>query len=106
MKVDEDTIQRIIEEILKVAHPVRVILFGSAVTGAMSRDSDLDFLVIEKSVEDSRERTIKIRSALENFDVPIDVIVMASERFEETKNVIGGIAYPANKYGRVIYEAA
>jgi len=22
------------------------------------------------------------------------------------ENVIGGIAYPANKYGRVIYEAA
>jgi hypothetical protein len=31
---------------------------------------------------------------------------MARERFEETKNIIGGIAYPANKYGRVIYEAA
>jgi len=106
MKVDEETIQQIVEEILKVAHPERVILFGSAATGAMSPDSDLDFLVIEKSVENSRERTIKIRGALEKFDVPIDVIVMASERFEETKNVIGGIAYPANKYGRVIYEAA
>ena len=31
--------------------------------------------------------------------------VMATERFEETKHVIGGIAYPANKYGKVIYEA-
>lgn len=25
---------------------------------------------------------------------------------EESKGVIGGIAYPANKYGKVIYEAA
>jgi hypothetical protein len=31
---------------------------------------------------------------------------MAPERFEETKYVIGGLAYPANKYGKVIYEAA
>ena len=37
---------------------------------------------------------------------PLDVIVMRTDRFEETKNVVGGIAYPANKYGRVIYEAA
>jgi hypothetical protein len=38
--------------------------------------------------------------------LPIDVIVMASERFLETKDVIGGIAYPASKYGKTIYEAA
>jgi hypothetical protein len=36
----------------------------------------------------------------------VDVILIASERFEATKNVIGGIAYPAHKYGRVLYEAA
>ena len=37
---------------------------------------------------------------------PFDIIVMAVERFEESKDVIGGIAYPANKYGKVIYEEA
>jgi hypothetical protein len=34
------------------------------------------------------------------------VIVISRERFEETKNIFGGIAYPAHKYGRVLYEAA
>jgi uncharacterized protein len=38
--------------------------------------------------------------------MPVDVLVMAPARFEETKEVIGGIAYPANKYGKVIYEAS
>lgn len=37
---------------------------------------------------------------------PFDVILMATEAFEESKNIVGGIAYPANKYGRIIYEAA
>ena len=72
----------------------------------MSPDSDVDLLVIEKDVENPRDETLKIRKALSDFQVPVDVIVMASERFEETRNVIGGIAYPANKYGKVIYEAA
>ena len=31
---------------------------------------------------------------------------MATERFDESTHVIGGLAYPANKYGKVIYEAA
>jgi hypothetical protein len=34
------------------------------------------------------------------------IIVTAVERFEESKDVIGGIAYPAHKYGKVIYEKA
>lgn len=104
--LDENTIKQIIGEILKVASPERVILFGSAAKGAMSHDSDLDLIVIEKSVDNPRERMISIRRALGGLGVPIDVIVIASERFEETKDVIGGIAYPANKYGKVIYEAA
>jgi predicted nucleotidyltransferase len=106
MAVDKHVIQQIVLEILKVAHPERVILFGSAATGTMSSDSDVDLLVIEKHVSNPREQTLKIRNALRSFRMPVDVIVMAYERFEETKNVVGGIAYPANKYGKVIYEAA
>jgi hypothetical protein len=49
---------------------------------------------------------VEIRSALGDIGFPVDVIVMRSERFEHTKRFIGGIAHPANKYGRVIYEAA
>ena len=106
MTINESIIREVVGKILTVAHPERVILFGSAATGAMSPDSDVDLLVIEKDVENPRDETLKIRKALSEFEVPFDVIVMASERFEETRNVIGGIAYPANKYGKVIYEAA
>jgi hypothetical protein len=31
---------------------------------------------------------------------------MATERFEAAKNLIGGIAYPADKCGKVLYAAA
>jgi len=32
-------------------------------------------------------------------------MVMPTDRFEETKGVVGGIAYPAHTYGKVIYTA-
>jgi len=57
MTVDDETLRRIVGEIVRLAHPDRVIL-------------------------------------------------MSRERFEETRNVVGGIAYPAHKYGKVLYEAA
>jgi hypothetical protein len=31
---------------------------------------------------------------------------MGEQEFEETKNVIGGLAYPAHKYGVVLCENA
>ena len=66
----------------------------------------LDLLVVEPQPGNTREESVRIRRALDEVGYPIDVIVISTERFEETKNVLGGIAYPAHKYGRVLYEGA
>lgn len=106
MVLDKKLIDTIVQRVLSVAQPERLIVFGSAATGQMNRDSDIDLLVIEPSPSDTRQETLRVRKALRGLGYPFDVIVIPSERFEETKSVIGGIAYPANKYGKVIYEAA
>jgi hypothetical protein len=49
---------------------------------------------------------VRLYQALRGLGFPFDVFIIGTDRFEETKNIFGGIAYPANKYGRVIYEAA
>ncbi len=36
----------------------------------------------------------------------MDVIVVSSEYFAGTRKINGGIAYPDDKYGRVIYDAS
>ena len=106
MGIDERLVEEIVRRVLSVGQPERIILFGSAAKGSMTRDSDIDLLVVEPSPSDRRKESVRIGDALRGLGYPFDVIVMASDRFEETKGVIGGIAYPANKYGRVIYEAA
>jgi len=105
MAVDETLLDEIVRRILSVAHPDRIILFGSAATGHMTKDSDIDLLVVESAPANTHERIVEIRAAVGDIGYPVDVIVMRTERFERTKRVIGGIAYPANKYGRAIYEA-
>ena len=106
MTVDETLLDEVVRRVLTVARPERIILFGSAATGQMTEDSDLDLLVVEPEPADTRDRSVRIRRALGDVRYPVDVIVMSSARFEETKNLIGGIAYPARKYGRILYEAA
>ncbi len=106
MTLNDKIVSQVVEKILKVVEPQRIILFGSAATSTMTRDSDIDLLVIERGFANEREESIRLRKALSDMDIPVDVFAMTSERFEETKEVIGGLAYPANKYGKVIYEAA
>ena len=106
MGIDERLAGEIVQRVLSVSLPERIVLFGSAAAGKMTRDSDIDLLVVERAPADRRMESVRIGDALRGLGYPFDVIVMASERFEETKGVIGDIAYPANRYGRVIYESA
>lgn len=106
MGITQTLVGEIVQRILEVAQPQRIILFGSAATGHMTKDSDIDLLVLESAPDDTRRESVRIRQAVRGLGYPFDIIVMAAERFEQTKDVVGGIAYPANKYGRVIYEKA
>jgi predicted nucleotidyltransferase len=106
MGMDERFIDEIVRRILTVVEPDRVVLFGSAASGEMNADSDIDLLVLEKSPNDPRRESVTVRSALRGLGMAFDVIVMRTERFEESKDIIGGLAYPAHRQGKVIYAAA
>ena len=106
MDLDQKLIEEIVGRILAVTPAERIIMFGSAGTGNMTRDSDIDLLVLKSAPDNTRRESVRVRRALRGLGYPFDIIVMATERFDESKGVIGGIAFPANKYGKVIYEAA
>lgn len=106
MGVDESLLGEIVRRVLSVAHPDRIILFGSAATGEMTKDSDIDLLVVAPTPKNRHAERLRIADAIGDLEFPVDVKIIATERFEATKDIIGGIAYPAHKYGRVLYEAA
>ena len=106
MAVDQALAREIVRRVVAVAEPARIILFGSAATGEMTGDSDIDLLVLVGDLPDPLAESVRIRRALRGLGYAFDVIVMDRESFEESKDVIGGIAYPAHRQGRVLYEAA
>lgn len=106
MRVDESLLNEVVRRIRTVAEPDKIILYGSAATGEMTRDSDIDLLVVAPETRNRHERTVQIREAIGDLPYAVDVLLMATARFEATKNLIGGVAYPAHRYGRVLYEAA
>lgn len=106
MGITEELLKKIINRITATVQAERIILFGSAAGGNMGPDSDIDLLVLESEPGNLIDESLRIRSALRGLGFPFDVMVMSTVRFEESKGVIGGIAFPANKYGKVIYAAA
>ncbi len=104
--VDDALIEEIVRRVLSVTSPERIILFGSAATGTMTPDSDMDLLIVEPDPKTPRRESVEVGDALRGLGVPFDVLVISTEWFEASKDVIGGIAYPAHRYGKVIYEAA
>jgi predicted nucleotidyltransferase len=103
VRIDEETVREIVRRVRTVADPDRIILFGSAATDSMSADSDIDLLVVEPDPGNARLESVRIRRAVGAIGHPMDVIVISTQHFEETKDVVGGVAFPANKYGKVVY---
>jgi predicted nucleotidyltransferase len=84
----------------------RVLLYGSRAQGTATEESDFDLLVVEKDPVAKWKEMARLRQAVGDEDRVVDIWVMGELEFEETKHVIGGLAYPAHKYGLVLYENA
>jgi uncharacterized protein len=85
--------------------PAKVILFGSHARGDADEGSDLDFLVIEREVEDRLAEEVRLRRALRGFGAPVDVIVMDEALAGRRAKVKGTMVDRALREGRVVAES-
>ena len=82
-----------------------VILFGSRARGEGRPDSDLDFLVIEESVDSKLEEIVRLRDVLDSIDVPVDIVVVTREEAERGRLRPGSVVRRALAEGRVLVDA-
>ena len=54
--VQQEQIRQAVDVLARAADPVRIVLFGSQARGDPKPDSDVDFLVIERTVTDPVHR--------------------------------------------------
>lgn len=88
---------------LSVAAPQsQVILFGSHARGDAGPGSDLDFLVVEPSVEDPAEEAVRLRRTLRGLGLFADVLVVSEREAEEWRDVHGSLIHSALAEGRQI----
>ena len=83
----------------------KVILFGSRARGEERPDSDLDLLVIEQTVKSRRAELVRLREALGDLGVPIDLVVLSAEYADRRARVRGTMVNEAMYRGRVLVGA-
>ena len=96
-------LEEMVRRIVEVADLERIILFGSAATGKMGSDSDIDLLVVKPEVH-RRKLAQRIYESLFGVGCPVDVVVVTPEDIERYKDAIGLIIGPALREGKTIWE--
>lgn len=103
--IDSKMIQQITTKVADAAHPTKIIIFGSYARGEADEGSDLDLLVIEPFIANKREEMVRLRLAVGDVGIGVDILVYSEEEVKEWGNVPGGAIFAALKEGKVAYEA-
>jgi predicted nucleotidyltransferase len=101
---DESVIAEATRRLSEAAPGARVILFGSHARGEARPGSDLDLLVIQPEMESRTAEYVRLRNALGELGVPIDLILYRSAEAQKWGGVPGTFIRDALREGRVLLE--
>jgi len=104
MEIQDRTLQEIVQRVLSVGGPHKVILFGSRARSEAKPGSDYDLLVIEPSDLPRYRRAAKYRKALTGVCAAKDIVVWTPEEIAEWRNVPNAFITTALNEGVVLYE--
>jgi predicted nucleotidyltransferase len=95
-----------VQKIVEIAQPRKVILFGSYLRGETTVNSDLDILVVvaDETINPRRE-SVKIRRALKDIPMPMDIVVVTEKQLSTLSEIPGLIYREALEHGEVVYDA-
>jgi predicted nucleotidyltransferase len=100
-----EVLNEVVDRIVQAVRPQRIVLFGSAATGQMGPDSDLDLLVIMPDGIHRRRTAQAIYSSLKGFGLAKDIVVVTEGDVRNYGDNPSLVLCPALREGRELYHA-
>lgn len=100
-----ELISEIVRRVVAVAHPDKIILFGSVARGDVGAHSDIDILVVKSGDFHKGRLAGLIYRGLHGVDASVDVIVVKPEDIEKYRDCPYTVIRPALREGKVVYAA-
>ncbi len=105
MQSDLEVIEQLVQHIIELVQPLRIILFGSAARGEMGADSDIDVLVVMPEGVHRRQTAQLLYRQIRGLGVPFDILVATPNDLERHRDNIGLIYRTILREGREVYAA-
>jgi predicted nucleotidyltransferase len=105
MEDKSKVINQLIQRIVDIVHPLKIILFGSAARGDMTPNSDIDVLIVMPEGTHRRYTAQLLYRKLNGTGISFDIIVATSEDLIKYKDNIGLIYHTILEEGKEIYAA-
>ncbi|MFH1937586.1 MAG: nucleotidyltransferase domain-containing protein [Bacteroidota bacterium] len=101
--VSDKLLESIVNRIVEVYHPEKIILFGSLVDGTYTERSDIDLLLIKDTHEHPVDRAAVIRRSLRDILLPMDILVYTPDEIEKDRQRKYSFIYHVLTSGKVLY---
>lgn len=97
-------IQDAVRILAEVAHPEKIVLFGSYARGEPSQDSDVDLLVIVREPVNKAQEMVRLRRVLRPLRIPVDLLVCSVAGVARFGTWSGTVLYSALREGKVLHD--
>ncbi len=105
-EITHEKVQTVINKIVDISRPKKLIIFGSYIKNNLHKNSDLDILVItEKELISPRKESVRIRHALKGIIMSMDILVVSENKLLELADQPGLIYKQALEHGKIVYES-
>lgn len=105
MRFDQEQLSKLVVQITEAAHPLRIILFGSAVREETGLESDLDLMVVMPEGTHRRHTAQYLYRVIRGVTIPFDLIVATPSDLEKYRDHPGLIYQTILEQGRTLYAA-